>query len=359
MQFNTKKKLTKLITIIIPIYNVEHYLQSCIESVVNQSYENLDIILVDDGSSDGSGSLCDYYARTDMRVTCIHQANCGLSGARNAGIPLMKGEYVFFVDADDELCPDAIQTLVNYLMEEEWDLVVFGFNKIRIEYSQGKENKTLEIVEKDDIGDCDIISFSKRLEKVEYGKLVGYEPVWDKLYNTDIIRKHNMRFEVKAIGNEDREFNLRYLDYCNKILVIKECLYNYYIRTNNGMGATLSFGSLANRFAIVNQNYEEYLLSFIERHGLQTENMMVGFYHDYINEVVKCLLYIYRGDRALNLEDATKIVTEIINYPLVVRGIESYYCRNEREDVIIPELIKKKNVEDLCKYIKEKTNLLY
>lgn len=103
----------KLVSIIIPVYNVKDFLVDCLDSVINQSYKNLDIILVDDGSTDGSGIICEEYARQDKRIRVIHQVNQGLSAARNSGIEIMRGEYVYFIDSDDYIAKDTIEVLFN------------------------------------------------------------------------------------------------------------------------------------------------------------------------------------------------------------------------------------------------------
>lgn len=116
---------TPLVSIIIPVYNVEQYLEQCVRSVTGQTYRNLEIILVDDGSTDESGSLCDRYAVEDNRIRVIHKANGGLSDARNAAIEVMRGEYVYYLDSDDYICDDLIETYLQWMREFNSD-VVFG-----------------------------------------------------------------------------------------------------------------------------------------------------------------------------------------------------------------------------------------
>ena len=114
-----------LISVIIPVYNVESYLRECVESVINQTYENLEIILVDDGSTDSSGEICDEYLDKDSRITVIHQKNGGLSAARNAGLDACEGDYVYFLDSDDYIDSNALSSLIDIAEKEKSDIVFF------------------------------------------------------------------------------------------------------------------------------------------------------------------------------------------------------------------------------------------
>lgn len=114
-----------LVSVIIPVYNVENYLRECIDSVINQTYRNIEIILVDDGSTDSSGKICEEYLDKDPRVTVIHQKNSGLSAARNAGFDACTGKYVYFIDSDDYIDPGALATLVDIAEKDNSDIVFF------------------------------------------------------------------------------------------------------------------------------------------------------------------------------------------------------------------------------------------
>ena len=119
-----------LITIIVPIYNVERYLKQCILSIQLQTYRNLEIILVDDGSKDASGNICDEFAGNDMRIRAIHQKNTGLSAARNIGIDVAQGKYIMFIDSDDYIAPDCIEKLYNALIETDGQMSVCDYAKV-------------------------------------------------------------------------------------------------------------------------------------------------------------------------------------------------------------------------------------
>ncbi len=122
-----KKESTEIVSVIIPVYNVDKYLKRCIDSVLKQTFIYLDIILVDDGSTDRSGDICDYYAKTDKRVRVLHKKNGGQSDARNAGLEMTKGEYIYFVDSDDFIAVDAIEYLRESLLYHDADITTHGY----------------------------------------------------------------------------------------------------------------------------------------------------------------------------------------------------------------------------------------
>lgn len=111
-----------LISVIVPVYNSEKYLKNCIDSVFSQTYQNWELVLVDDGSSDASGEICDYYSRSDKRVKVIHQNNAGVSAARNTGIETACGQYIMFIDSDDSITEDCIEILYTYLTNNQADI---------------------------------------------------------------------------------------------------------------------------------------------------------------------------------------------------------------------------------------------
>ena len=125
-----------LISVVVPVYNVEHYLKKCVDSICHQTYRNLEIILVDDGSTDRSGSLCDEFATSDSRIRVIHKSNGGLSDARNAGMELASGEWWMFVDSDDYIAPDTAETLLLAAVENHCEIAVCNMMRI---YEDGKQ----------------------------------------------------------------------------------------------------------------------------------------------------------------------------------------------------------------------------
>ena len=170
-----------LVSVIIPVYNVEQYFSYCMASVLKQSYQNMEIILVDDESTDSSGAMCDAFARQDSRVKVIHKQNGGLSSARNAGIECMTGKYVLFIDSDDYVRIDHVQLLLHYAMKDKADLVVGSYMKVVGDQAYDKTSKPTQH-----------FIFNRR--ESQYQMLARKVPMYAvaKLYKTELFK--NIRF---------------------------------------------------------------------------------------------------------------------------------------------------------------------
>lgn len=180
----------KKISVIIPVYNVEHYLPKCIESVINQTYEWLEIILINDGSTDSCGLICDKYALEDPRILVINKVNGGQSSARNVGLDSATGFYIAFLDSDDWIDPGMYQTLVDLLEKYDADISSCGLKEI-YHYTKYVESSSGAITIYDRIGAINSL--------VESTKSVRFE-VWNKIYKREIIG--NLRFKEKQIFEE-------------------------------------------------------------------------------------------------------------------------------------------------------------
>lgn len=211
------------ISVIVPVYNREKFIDRCVESIIRQTYKNLEIILVDDGSTDNSGTICDAWAKKDNRIKVFHKENGGVSSARNLGLDNSTGEYIAFVDSDDSLFSDAYMTAVRYMEEYNLDLLAFGVKTIWPE--RDSETKLdIELFSQDD-WEKNGAQFLKAL--------VGGGVVWNKLYKKDIISENNLRFDTKISMGEDTRFNISYLEYADRIKCIPRVLYNFYIFGQN------------------------------------------------------------------------------------------------------------------------------
>lgn len=219
-----------LISIIIPIYNVEKYLKRCLDSVVNQSYKNLDIILVDDGSTDKSGIICDEYSKKDDRIRVIHKKNGGLSDARNTGLELVQGEYIGFVDSDDLINVDMYKIMINQILINKADLAICKF----VKFYDKNANEIIEM-SKQNISNY---NFSKNTACVDRENALREclstkkfsVSAWSKLYKKAIF--NDLVFPYKT-EMEDFAVIIDIILKCNKILLINEQLYYYYQRTNS------------------------------------------------------------------------------------------------------------------------------
>ena len=224
-----------LISVIVPIYNVEKYLHKCIDSIINQTYKNLEIILVDDGSPDNCGKICDEYAKKDDRIKVIHKQNGGLSDARNAGLDNAKGEYISFIDGDDYIAEDMLEVLYNRIYQDNSDMAICNFLCVNEENTEIKElNTDMPINDS-------ILSQDEFFEKLCINKYWHYVISWNKLYRKQLFK--NIRFPKGKI-HED-EFVIHYIaNECKKISSVKKPLYFYVQRENSIMNSEFSVKSL-------------------------------------------------------------------------------------------------------------------
>lgn len=208
-----------LISVIIPVYNVEKYLCKCIDSTLAQTYTNIEIMLIDDGSTDNSGKICDEYVLKDARIKVIHQPNAGVSAARNAGLDLAKGEYVCFVDADDTVKEEYIYSLFSPIGNKRCDIAMCGYSIVSysMESMAGQVKKNI----KGNIRKC----FGEIYINGGGGPLIS--PAL-KIFNKSILERFNIRFDVKINFGEDRLFALQYYKHVDSFCFIRECLYRYF-----------------------------------------------------------------------------------------------------------------------------------
>jgi len=194
------------ISIIIPVYNVEPYIKKCLDSVINQTYKNLEILLIDDGSTDGSKEICDEYAAKDSRIKVFHKENRGLSSALNVGLNNFSGDYLGFVDSDDWIEPDMFGTLHKVIKNEDVQICIAG-------YFKDINNDSSPVCNKKQIPDGviqtrDILLYP--LQRDDYMGFCGY--VWNKLYSADIVKKNDLKF------NEQIKYGMDILFYYSLML---------------------------------------------------------------------------------------------------------------------------------------------
>lgn len=225
-----------LISVIIPVYNVSKYLKQCLDSIINQTYKDLEIILVNDGSTDDSLTICEAYQQLDSRIIIISQVNKGLSGARNTGIENAKGAYITFVDSDDWLVENCLLELID--KSNNHDLVCCSYNRV---FSDFVKIRKLNLE-----GIFDAKHIQRRIvglietELNDPSQADSLVTAWGKLYTTSILKHNNLKFiDVKIIGTEDALFNIQYLNFCKNVFVIDYPLINY--RKFNGTSLTSSY----------------------------------------------------------------------------------------------------------------------
>lgn len=212
-----------LISIIVPIYNVEKYLKKCINSILNQTYKNIEVILIDDGSIDKCPQICNEYAIKDNRVKVIHKQNGGLSSARNAGLDIVKGKYISFIDSDDYIDINMIKRLYEVLKKDQSDLAICNMNYVY-------ENK--KTISSKYVLDNNLLNNYAIIEKLYENGSANYVVVCNKLYQKYLW--DDIRFPIGEI-HEDEAVIHKILLKCKKISTIKESLYFYLQREESIM----------------------------------------------------------------------------------------------------------------------------
>ena len=215
-----------MISVIVPVYNVEKYLEACIDSILNSTYTDFELILVDDGSTDGTRQICDRFALADQRVCVLHQANAGVSAARNAGLKASKGEYITFVDSDDLVHPRMLEVLWDAISSGDYDMSMALLRK-------GRANNGLAFVNSriDELGSREPRLLSQ--QDYVYGLFTddNFTGPWIKLFKrTLIFDKEGHFLEFKPIPAEDTEWLVRVAMRMNQIILIPLELYFYLIR---------------------------------------------------------------------------------------------------------------------------------
>ncbi|MBR2724965.1 MAG: glycosyltransferase [Ruminococcus sp.] len=218
------------VSIIVPVYNAENYLHKCIASILNQNFSDFELILVNDGSKDNSGNICDKYARSDNRIKVVHKENGGVSSARNRGLDEACGKYIMFCDSDDYVSELYCSSLVNLADNDEESLIIAGITLL------DDSDTPTEIL-------CDAYPTGKSasLSNQEFCDLfvklnfdgsfqLMHMPV-NKLYSRKIIELNKLRFDTSICYNEDIIFNLQYLDKTKSVRIFNESIYYYYTAT--------------------------------------------------------------------------------------------------------------------------------
>ena len=206
----------EMISVIVPVYKVEEYLDRCISSIACQTYRNLEIILVDDGSPDRCPELCDQWAQKDERIKVVHKPNGGVSSARNAGLEAAGGEWFFFVDSDDFLPENALEHLMERQEKYRADLVCGSFHIIKRGNKSFDKTYPEQVIPRQDFAD-----------KLPFLVNELYASACGKLFHTQIVREHKLSFPTGIPWGEDATFSYRYLSHASAIVTTGHCVYHY------------------------------------------------------------------------------------------------------------------------------------
>lgn len=275
---------TYKISIIVPIYNVEKYLDRCVQSLLNQTLKNIEIILVDDGSPDKCPQMCDDYAQKDTRIKVIHKTNAGLGFARNSGLEIATGEYVAFVDSDDYVDTTMYEKLYNETINYKYDIVYCGFvveNKDKSTFSENTKNRTLyknkEIIEL-----CRNMIACNPKEKKERTESMA---VWHGIYKKEIINRNNIKFESERdILSEDIVFDASFLPLCKSIRNIPDSLY-IHCYNNESLSKTFNEKKIIMNISLFKRLNEITSTYKLDNLKLNIVRLFIGYNRSFLNSI--------------------------------------------------------------------------
>lgn len=240
------------VSIIVPVYNVEPYVERCIKSLCGQEHKNLEIILVDDGSTDNSGNICDSWREKDKRISVIHKENGGQASARNAGIEIASGDYLCFVDSDDEVSPHYVSGLLNITLETGSDIAACQFQIFESAHCHfDAEEETIEVIDG-----------REALRRMCTGTSVSYVIVCNKLYRRDLFSE--IRYPEGKIY-EDEATVCKVYDLANKVVVTNRKLYGYFRRE----GSTTKSNITLDRVRLQQSIFQERVEYFQKKHDVE------------------------------------------------------------------------------------------
>jgi len=272
-----------LVSIIVPVYNVQNSVARCLESICAQTWKNIEIILVNDGSRDESFSVCEQFREKDPRIVLVDKSNSGVSDTRNCGMTLASGKYVQFVDSDDYLDPNATQLMVDKAEGNQADMVIAHYFRVeRVLVPPAKEGA--EPQEREVIDRYGFLS-EGFYSKVDFAKNLMQEPasfyygvMWNKLYRRDIVHIHAIRCSEELTWSEDLLFNLEYIRYAARFYALETPIY-YYVQNPQSITATKlnlrnTITTKASLFAYYKELYED--MGLYEQNKLQIFKYLVS-----------------------------------------------------------------------------------
>ena len=320
------------VSIIIPVYNCEPYLRECIDSALSQSFADLELILVDDESPDGSGAIIDDYAARDARVLAIHQKNGGQSAARNAGLEAASGRYIYLLDSDDVMDPSLLETIIPK-MDAGYDMVAFGARTFpdREELLPAQEETEL-LLESEEARYAFLAGPFRR-------RTIRWE-VWNRLYRRDVIERWNVCFPAdRRAYPEDMFFNLCYLAHISRILCIPDILYSYRKRPGS---ITVDIYNSAHQLMFLSSNLqcsalEEHYLNCADCSYLSANFPQLRFL---LHKAAFRRLRKHHWNHSLSLEDARELLRENVqDYPSFIDEMRAVF----QDQVVVESYHKDKD----------------
>lgn len=330
--------MTNLVSIIVPVYNAERVLVRCLDSILTQSYSHIEVLLVNDGSTDQSGDICHHYAKLDQRVKVIQQKNAGPSAARNTGIQAASGTYIQFVDADDFIERDMTKELV-LAVRNQAELVICGYKSVMFPSKDG------EVVLPSITG---LYDKSKFLEY--FGELyqdIIIPSIWNKLYDKKTITKYLIRFTENVSMGEDLLFNLAFIGQCSHVYLLEKPLYNYVTSDNESLSRAFNMNFIQNQDML----YDEVKRFLIEQDRYTDQNV-TSLNKTYAIAVVNGLNNLFHTQSHLTPIEQKKTIRQVISKNSVQKNLS--FFTNSKQLRLMGFLMRKNRVNGVFWFLKFK-----
>lgn len=293
-----------MVSVIVPVYNAKLHIEKCVNSLLKQSFVDIEIILIDDGSIDGSDKICDSFAETYEQVQVFHKENGGVSTARNLGLDKARGEFVVFVDADDSLENDALEKMIQRIEFDKLDIVIAGKY---INYYDKKE-VFLPLTKSDNLySKKDVSSVILYLNESS-----NFDVLWNKMYRRSFIEKNHIRFQEFATTSQDLIFNVDIFVNNPSIGLIPNAFYHYY----KSLGETIVSKYHKNMYDIMIERRKK-LYELFDYYGLNNNESQKWLEKAYLETIFNCLINMYRPGSVMKFRERLKFIQSLyLDYDL-------------------------------------------
>ncbi len=351
MQAGETDSADHLVSVIVPVYNAAGFLRRCVDSALNQTHRKTEVVLVDDGSTDGSGMICDEYAGKDPRVRAIHKKNGGPSEARNLGIDAASGGYILFLDADDYLQENAIKSLVGCCERNGAEIAIGDFRMVKNGIEQRRGD--ISFTESVEFNEADLLEYARKyLKKPNKHLLFAYS--WGRLFKSALI-KGRVRYNTSLHTFEDVAFNFQCLKDVKKAYFLKEIVYNH-TTYDNFSSATMSMGDNPNKLLGYGTALDEigkFLEGKVDNNDIERE---VG--HAYVTLTIIQLVRICGQINNNNGGEITALARGIISETRLRKSLR-HYAPEGTDSKILPLLMRMRLIPPIIWVCRHKAQKRY
>lgn len=339
------------VSIIVPLFNADNYLKDCIDSVLQQTYHYWELLLIDDGSNDGSLEVCKKFSSKDERIKYFSQANSGPSSARNNGLKHATGEFITFLDADDLLLKNYLLTLIRKVEEVDW--VVGDYIKVRKNHENLQSGHNLYFKKSKNLNLNELLNYMI-LYLTKVNKYHLFVHCWGSLFRHSVIKKNNIRFNTELTTFEDVDFNFRYLKFANNVFFINKIIYKHKLHENAGSASMNLRGAPVSLFG-----YQTALKSAKEL----MEKINKNYNNRHFGQAYTSYLIIQTMRLTLSINDNNKdeilLFLKTLCKNKTTQQHLSYYKAGKHESKVLPILFRLKWAWGIIKVCQFKANRRY